>query len=483
MNKYIITLFSLFFSFSGIAQADSFEAYRKRHEKEYNAYAQKRATEFEQFRTKRNKEFSKYLGEKWEKVEVKEGEKCPVPKPLNPEFVELEKNPICIIAPTVIPLPKAPKPIELTVEPFKESKDMFLFDFYGQQVSVRMTGDYAFNMQRADEQMVERYWNKFSSLATQTVLDDCVRNKEQLKLSDWAYVQFINKLTAAYYGDKNKNEAVFLQGYLLTQSGYDIRFIAEGDQLILGAAMENPIFAVIYMLINNRNYYFINYKGTGQSFYTFKEQFSEKSRAFSMVMSHEMEQIPLKQSEPINYFVKTSIVPIVQTSVNLNLIEFYKDYPQCEWDVYARCPMSENLQKKVLPPLSKQIQGKTQKEAANILINFVQTAFKYQADNDQFGYEKPFFIEEIFYYPASDCEDRAVLFAYLVRRLLNIEVVLLHYPNHLCTAVLFSEEIEGDGLVIGSKRYLICDPTYIGADIGNLHNDYKLERPKVYTIN
>ena len=119
----------------------------------------------------------------------------------------------------------------------------------------------------------------------------------------------------------------------------------------------------------------------------------------------------------------------------------------------------------------------------NGLALTMQTAFKYQADNDQFGYEKPFFIEEIFYYPASDCEDRAVLFAYLVRRLLNIEVVLLHYPNHLCTAVLFSEEIEGDGLVIGSKRYLICDPTYIGADIGNLHNDYKLERPKVYTIN
>ena len=49
------------------------------------------------------------------------------------------------------------------------------------------------------------------------------------------------------------------------------------------------------------------------------------------------------------------------------------------------------------------IQGKKQSEAANILINFVQTAFDYKTDGDQFGYEKPFFVDELFYYPYSDC--------------------------------------------------------------------------------
>ena len=53
----------------------------------------------------------------------------------------------------------------------------------------------------------------------------------------------------------------------------------------------------------------------------------------------------------------------------------------------------------VLPSLQAAVQGKKQSEAANILINFVQTAFDYKTDGDQFGYEKPFFVDELFYYP------------------------------------------------------------------------------------
>ena len=67
----------------------------------------------------------------------------------------------------------------------------------------------------------------------------------------------------------------------------------------------------------------------------------------------------------------------------------------------------------------------------------MQTAFDYKTDGDQFGYEKPFFVDELFYYPYSDCEDRAVLYSYLVRTLMGLDVVLLEYPNHMATAVLF----------------------------------------------
>ena len=38
--------------------------------------------------------------------------------------------------------------------------------------------------------------------------------------------------------------------------------------------------------------------------------------------------------------------------------------------------------------------------------------------------------------------------------------------GHLAAAVRFNENIPGDYFVIGDKRYLVCDPTYIGANIG-----------------
>jgi len=88
------------------------------------------------------------------------------------------------------------------------------------------------------------------------------------------------------------------------------------------------------------------------------------------------------------------------------------------------------------------------------LINFVQTAFDYKTDGDQFGYEKPFFVDELFYYPYSDCEDRAVLYSYLVRTLMGLDVVLLEYPNHMATAVCFDENIDGDYVTVGGKNIL-----------------------------
>jgi Cu/Ag efflux pump CusA len=55
-------------------------------------------------------------------------------------------------------------------------------------------------------------------------------------------------------------------------------------------------------------------------------------------------------------------------------------------------------------------------------------------------------------------------------------VVLVYYPNsHLATAVKFNNQnISGDYLIIDGEKYLICDPTYINANLGmampNLRN-------------
>jgi queuine/archaeosine tRNA-ribosyltransferase len=44
---------------------------------------------------------------------------------------------------------------------------------------------------------------------------------------------------------------------------------------------------------------------------------------------------------------------------------------------------------------------------------------------------------------------------------------------HLATAVRFTENISGDYLMIDGKKFLVCDPTYIGADIGMAMDDCK----------
>lgn len=132
-----------------------------------------------------------------------------------------------------------------------------------------------------------------------------------------------------------------------------------------------------------------------------------------------------------------------------------------------------------MPDLAKTVEGKTTVQAANLLINFVQTAFEYKTDHQQFGYEKPFFVEETLYYPYCDCEDRSILYAFLIEELLHLKVVLLDYPNHIATAVLFEEPVNGDQVTYQGKRFTICDPTYINAPIGKSMPQFKQTAPKV----
>lgn len=72
----------------------------------------------------------------------------------------------------------------------------------------------------------------------------------------------------------------------------------------------------------------------------------------------------------------------------------------------------------------------------------------------------------------SDCEDRSILFSALANNLLNPDVLLLDYPDHIATAVSIHDVI-GDKIYYNGREFLICDPTYLGAEIGMCMPDYK----------
>ena len=54
----------------------------------------------------------------------------------------------------------------------------------------------------------------------------------------------------------------------------------------------------------------------------------------------------------------------------------------------------------------------------------------------------------------------------LVKDLLELETILVYYPGHLAMGIAFNEDIKGDYISYNGKRFVICDPTYIGAPIG-----------------
>jgi hypothetical protein len=160
------------------------------------------------------------------------------------------------------------------------------------------------------------------------------------------------------------------------------------------------------------------------------------------------------------------------------LVEYMGTFPQSEFELYFDTDGSPMLRQALLGELKKYTASMSQEEAVNFLLAFVQKAFAYKTDEEQFGYEKYFFVEESLHYPYNDCEDRSVIFAWLVHELVGIRVVGLLYPKHMTTAVELKQGNAGYATVMHEgKRFVIADPTYIGATVGMAMPSYAKYQP------
>jgi hypothetical protein len=314
-------------------------------------------------------------------------------------------------------------------------------------------------------------WATLSNSRYNDLLNDCLTLRNDLNLCDWGYMEMLKTLSEKFFG-KPCNEAVLLEMFILSQSGYQVRIARVGERLVLLVPFLQGIYQYVYVTIDGKDYYVLDksFQGGGQ-FNVLNHEFPKEQQA------------SLRITQPNFPFVATPAKTFtfqynrdlhVSVSTNKNLIEFYNTYPlSSEWNLYSQASLSDRIKADLYPALHQQIAGKSEKEAANLLLQFVQTAFEYQTDGQQFGYERPLFGDETFYYPYSDCEDRSILYSILVRDLLGLEVVLLHYPGHLATAVHFNENVNGDYLTIDGKKFLVCDPTYIGANICRAMEQFK----------
>lgn len=455
---------------------------------EYKEFIKKQSQEYSDFRKKENEEFASFLKNYW-KPYAKE---APIDAPTQPEPIQPTIYTGPLLVPDKNPQLKTVPPLKFRIDDKpairtpkikttpKEDKSHFTLSFYGNTLSLTKIQDTPFRVKGITEKDIANAWLALSETPYQSLINDCLRVRDELQLCDWAYFLLTGKVANFLCENKGQNDITFMHMFLLCQSGYKVKNGRTENTLLLLVSTDSIIYGFPYLTIDNDKYFMINAHNINrQEIYTYEKNFTSSTQSVSMHIN----KTPFFTSAPFTRTLEAKRYPVKATvTLNKHLIDFYKDYPLSEFTVYANCPVSQEIVSTLLPALSESIKGKAITEAANILLNFVQTAFEYQTDQQQFGYEKPFFVEEVFYYPYSDCEDRSVLYAYLVKELLKLDVVLLNYPNHLATAVRFNENVSGDLISISGQTYTICDPTYINAPIGMAMPQYKQTAPKIIHI-
>lgn len=389
-----------------------------------------------------------------------------------------------IANPTPAPMPK-PIPEETTLpvpaKPEVPTGDALAFEFYGTPINVPFDPSLRFSLKGTNENAVADGWQKLSGEATMPLLKACLEYREYLQLPDWAYIFFMDSLAKAAY-PSSPDEATLLKMFLLTQSGYKVRIGKTDRGLALLIPSMETLYNYKFVRLNGEKYYVYEDSDVSLGNLSIFDREFPKEQFFSVGFNR---QPKFKMNPTDERKLTARRVPDLKmdVEVNRNLIDFYDDYPEhSNWELDVLASLSDEAKEQMYPALARSIDGKTQAEAANIILNFVQTAFDYMTDEEQFGYERPLFPDETLFYPYCDCEDRAILFAVLVRDLLGLDVVLLHYPGHLASAVHFDEDVEGDHFMVDGRKFLVCDPTYINANIGKAMRQYKQVQAEIVKI-
>ena len=378
--------------------------------------------------------------------------------------------------PVVVPVtPPAVKPSAPTGELFTASADKQMVNFCGQKVYVDKSLKGVCSIGNMRENAIADAYEAMCKADYKALVDDCRKVKKELNLNDWGIFLFVREASKTLCTDENA--AVVMQQFLLNELGYKSKMARRADrnQMLLFVAADCQVYGHPYFTKDGLNYYNLTSNESCQ-FYMCQEDSPKAKSKLNMQVNH----APALNAGMVNSVHKNRSGSVaVSVDVPKSLMEFYGSMPQCDYSVYVNAEVNPSVASKVLSTLAPLVNGKSEAEAANLLINFVQTGFQYATDQEQFGYEKPFFVEELFYYPYCDCEDRSVLYSYLVRNLLKLDVVLLDYPNHIATAVCFNENVSGDFVTVGGKKYVVCDPTYIGASIGKAMPQFKNVAAKV----
>ncbi len=334
------------------------------------------------------------------------------------------------------------------------------------------------------EKLIANYWTSLAEQDYLYFIQKVIKLKTEKNLNDWAFFEFLGKIADGLpYQENEKN---VWRWFMLLQAGYQAKIGYQNEKIYLLLPFYQTVFRRTYYNIDNARYYVINSKeGERVSLQIYTGNFPASTQKFDLQI-RQTPELQATSTERIFSFLYKNKKQEIKLQYQKSMIELYKNYPLTDLNVFFGAKPSSFIQKSIkdaFEPILKNFSSK--KEKLQYLLTFVQKAFEYQTDQQQFGYEKPMFVEETLHYGYIDCEDRSILFSYLVKELLGLEVIGLDYPGHIATAVLLPEDEDiknADTVEYTKKSYIICDPTYIGANIGEAMPDLKALKIEVILI-
>jgi hypothetical protein len=446
------------------SQNQSFNTYKKTLDDEFSDMLKKQWKEYKTLNTP--SAFKKEKPKKLPKIK----KTIEIPKQ---ELVKSVK-----IKPKTVIKKDIKKPKTIVKRPIvKYGYSNFEMNFFGQILKIQYDDKFKFNLYNINKKSISKTWQILGQSDFKNLIKQVNSYSKEYGLNDWAKYKLIYNIGLNIYDDKNKSN--LFTWFILTKMKYNTKVGYNNNNIYLLANVKEKLYQVSFFTLDNKRFSVLTPSGkisSVGSIYTYPSSYPGSNNKLSFDMHNKEIKIysDIKYKE-LEFKYKNKIYKI-STKYSRDLIDFYKSFPQSQYNLYYNSKKSALVNNTLLVQLKSLVKDKTELEAVNIILRFVQTSFKYKTDQDQFNYEKVFFPEETLYYEFSDCEDRSIMFSYIVKNLLGLDVVGLKYSDHMSAAVEFSSKIDGDSFMYNNKRYIITDPTYINANVGMTMPQYKNKR-------
>jgi hypothetical protein len=480
------------------------------HANDYQQWLQSQQNEYKQYKKSLDEEFTSMLKKQWEQFETMTGVKhYEKPKPTKIPVVEKPKQvPQKEIEQSVKvklpPLPKIIQDIEKEI-PQKEIKKQQLpkiiskkqketidpnmiktkVDFFNQNMTILYDRNLLFSLYSINKNEISKVWEHLSTAKYKNLIEQIKNYSNTYDFNDWATYKFINQIGQTIYKN-DQNKVNLLSWFILTKMGYDTKVGYSKSKVFLLAQVKENLYQVAYFYIDKKKYFVLTPDGKIDkvgAIFTYASDYPDKLGKMKFDMSKKPININTNIVKKELQFKYNNLIVKIPTEYSKDLVAFYKSFPQSEYELYLNSQVSTPFSKSLLTQLKPLVEDKTELEAVNFLLRFVQTTFQYKTDQENFKYEKVLFPEETIHYRYSDCEDRSILFSYLVKNLLGLDVVGLKYPDHFATAVAFSTSVSGAKFQYKNKHFTVADPTYINANAGMSMPKYKNSKFELIRIN
>jgi hypothetical protein len=509
--RRILPLLLLFVVPSGLQAQDDFEAFKR-----------KEAEKLRAFITKDDADFADFLKQDWKEYQLSRANQPlvrPKPRTIPPSPPRIASNeppapapspaptpvPTPTPEPTPIPTPEPPVPglplgaaPVVNITPVKPkprpiaapielaSSSGLRTAFYGSIVRVP---DVDLKVQPLPStitgEAIGTFWEQINAGPYAEVLKALQQQRQVMQLGDWAFAQLAFRTALRLVRD-DTNLARLVTWHFLIKSGYVARVGYNASSVHVLLSSNDMLYGTSFFTFGGGRFYALDL-GNGPaprvgSIFTYSKDHPDSKRPLSFLMPG-LPLLPDSAMTRTLRFTYKDRTYDVRVNVNQNLVRFLSYYPQTRLNGYLDAEVPSAAMDALVEGLRPIVANRSELESVNLILRFVQTAFAYKTDGDQFGREKWMFPEETLFYPYSDCEDRAIMFAYLVRKLTPLSVVGLIYADHVATAVKFNSYVAGDARTFQGQRYVVADPTYIGADAGMEMEQYKNVSPDVVPAN